>query len=73
MEERRSTHSLHGLRTSRSHPGPKPLSDISFIDEDVKTPSPDYPYDISGKNPKPRAHRATKTNTMIPLRFELDT
>ncbi|PRD35413.1 UNVERIFIED_CONTAM: hypothetical protein NCL1_11655 [Trichonephila clavipes] len=38
MEERRSIHSLHSLRSSRSHP--KQLSDISYIDEDVKTPSP---------------------------------
>lgn len=49
MEERRSVHSLHSLhslRSSRSHP--KQLSDISYIDEDVKTPSPnDYPYDIA--------------------------
>ncbi len=52
MEERRSVHSLHSLRTSRSHPGPRPLSDISFIDEEVNAPSPnDYPYDISLKNP----------------------
>lgn len=35
MEERRSVHSLHSLRTSRSHPGPRPLSDISYIDEEV--------------------------------------
>ncbi|KFM74141.1 Plasma membrane calcium-transporting ATPase 3, partial [Stegodyphus mimosarum] len=49
MEERRSVHSLHSLhslRSSRSHP--KQLSDISYIDEDVKTPSPnDYPYDMA--------------------------
>ncbi|CAL1300144.1 unnamed protein product [Larinioides sclopetarius] len=49
MEERRSVHSLHSLRSSRSHP--KQLSDISYIDEDVKTPSPnDYPYDIHKTN-----------------------
>lgn len=51
MEEKRSVHSLHSLhslRSSRSHPGNRPLSDISYIDEDVKTPSPnDYPYDLS--------------------------
>ncbi|XP_066997284.2 plasma membrane calcium-transporting ATPase 2 isoform X1 [Anabrus simplex] len=44
LEERRSVHSLHSLhslRSSRSHTGPRPLSDISYIDEDpVKTPSP---------------------------------
>jgi len=52
MEERRSVHSLHSLRTSRSHPGPRPLSDISFIDEEVNAPSlNEYPYDVSPKNP----------------------
>lgn len=44
MEEKRSVHSLHSLqslRSSRSHPGARPLSDISYIDEDpLKTPSP---------------------------------
>jgi len=44
LEERRSVHSLHSLhslRSSRSHTGLRPLSDISYIDEDpVKTPSP---------------------------------
>lgn len=35
MEERRSIHSLHSLRTSRSHPGPRPLYDISYIDEEA--------------------------------------
>lgn len=43
LEERRSVHSLHSLhslRSSRSHTGPRPLSDITYIDEDpVKTPS----------------------------------
>jgi hypothetical protein len=41
------------LRTSRSHPGPRPLSDISFIDEEVNAPSlNDYPYESAGpKNP----------------------
>jgi hypothetical protein len=34
MEERRSIHSLHSLRTSRSHPGPRPLYEISYIDEE---------------------------------------
>ncbi|XP_049805756.1 plasma membrane calcium-transporting ATPase 2 isoform X1 [Schistocerca nitens] len=42
LEERRSVHSLHSLhslRSSRSHTGPRPLSDITFIDEDtVRTP-----------------------------------
>ena len=53
MEERRSVHSLHSLRTSRSHPGPRPLSDISFIDEEVNAPSlNEYPYESAGpKNP----------------------
>jgi len=44
MEEKRSVHSLHSLhslRSSRSHPGTRPMSDISYIDEDpTKTPSP---------------------------------
>jgi hypothetical protein len=44
MEEKRSVHSLHSLqslRSSRSHPGIRPMSDISYIDEDpLKTPSP---------------------------------
>ena len=35
MEERRSIHSLHSLRTSRSHPGPRPLYEISYIDEEA--------------------------------------
>ncbi|XP_013789247.1 plasma membrane calcium-transporting ATPase 1-like, partial [Limulus polyphemus] len=42
MEEKRSVHSLHSLhslRSSRSHPGTRPLSDISYIDEEMKTPS----------------------------------
>ena len=49
LEERRSVHSLHSLhsmRSSRSHTGPwppRPLSDITYIDEDsitvAKTPS----------------------------------
>ena len=53
MEERRSVHSLQCLRTSRSHPGPRPLSDISFIDEEVNAPSlNDYPIESAGpKNP----------------------
>lgn len=52
MEERRSVHSLHSLRTSRSHPGPRPLSDISFIDEEVNAPSlNDFPYESGPKNP----------------------
>ncbi|KAL3290352.1 hypothetical protein HHI36_023694 [Cryptolaemus montrouzieri] len=42
LEERRSVHSLHSLhslRSSRSHTGPwppRPLSDITYIDEDPK-------------------------------------
>ncbi|XP_065297274.1 plasma membrane calcium-transporting ATPase 2 isoform X2 [Dermacentor albipictus] len=41
MEDQRSIHSLHSLHSSRSHPGgARPLSDISFIDEDAKSPSP---------------------------------
>lgn len=43
LEERRSIHSLHSLhslRSSRSHTGPwppRPLSDITYIDEDPAT------------------------------------
>lgn len=43
LEERRSVHSLHSLhslRSSRSHTGPwppRPLSDITYIDEDPAT------------------------------------
>ncbi|XP_069165984.1 plasma membrane calcium-transporting ATPase 2 isoform X2 [Procambarus clarkii] len=44
LEERRSCHSLHSLhsmRNSRSHQGNRPMSDISYIDEDsTKSPSP---------------------------------
>ncbi|XP_060516271.1 plasma membrane calcium-transporting ATPase 2 isoform X2 [Cylas formicarius] len=45
LEERRSVHSLHSLhslRSSRSHTGPwppRPLSDITYIDEDPANPS----------------------------------
>lgn len=37
LQERRSVRSLHSLRSSRSS---HPLSDIKYIDEDPKTPSP---------------------------------
>ncbi|CAN7988985.1 unnamed protein product, partial [Ixodes hexagonus] len=54
VEDKRSVHSvhsLHSLRSSRSHPGgTRPLSDISFIDEDGKTPS--LPSDASPGTPK---------------------
>nr|XP_053634797.1 plasma membrane calcium-transporting ATPase 2-like isoform X2 [Cherax quadricarinatus] len=44
LEERRSCHSLHSLhsmRNLRSHQGNRPMSDISYIDEDsTKSPSP---------------------------------
>merc|ERR1719209_1529136 len=44
LEERRSCHSLHSLhsmRNSRSQMGNRPMSDISYIDEDsTKSPSP---------------------------------
>ncbi|XP_037784670.1 plasma membrane calcium-transporting ATPase 2-like isoform X3 [Penaeus monodon] len=41
LEERRSCHSLHSLRISRSQQGNRPMSDISYIDEDsTKSPSP---------------------------------
>ncbi|CAL8077870.1 unnamed protein product [Orchesella dallaii] len=54
MEEKRSVHSLHSLhslRSSRSHPGLRPMSDISYIDEDpTKTPSPLTEGQKSGGN-----------------------
>lgn len=46
LEERRSVHSLHSLhslRSSRSHTGPwppRPLSDITYIDEDASKALP---------------------------------
>lgn len=44
LEERRSCHSLHSLhsmRNSRSQQGNRPISDITYIDEDsMKSPSP---------------------------------
>ncbi|XP_046405440.1 plasma membrane calcium-transporting ATPase 2 isoform X5 [Ischnura elegans] len=58
LEERRSVHSLHSLhslRSSRSHTGPRPLSDISYIDEDpVKTPSPLNDRDRSNNSSLPK-------------------
>jgi len=58
MEEKRSVHSLHSLhslRSSRSHPGLRPMSDISYIDEDPnKTPSP---LDKTGATINPFLHR----------------
>ncbi|CAG2114684.1 unnamed protein product [Medioppia subpectinata] len=66
MEERRSVHSLHSLRTSRSHPGPRPLSDISFIDEEVSAPSPiDYPYAGSGGD----THYQTTRTPVVPVSY----
>ncbi|RWS14796.1 plasma membrane calcium-transporting ATPase 1-like isoform X1 [Dinothrombium tinctorium] len=50
MEERRSVHSLHSMRTSRSHPGPRPLSDISYIDEEAKPFPSENPYDSTSKS-----------------------
>lgn len=49
MEERRSIHSMRSeLQKSRSHPGPGRIADnISYIDEEVKSPTPDSPYDLS--------------------------
>ena len=65
LEERRSVHSLHSLRSSRSHTGPRPLSDITYIDEDpVKTPSP---YNNSFNNP--RLNNSTLAPTSEPYRF----
>lgn len=34
LEEKRSEHSVHSLRSSRSQSGLRPLSDITYIDED---------------------------------------
>ncbi len=34
LEEQRSVHSLHSLRSSRSHSGLRPMSDITYIDEE---------------------------------------
>lgn len=71
MEEKRSVHSLHSLhslRSSRSHPGNRPLSDISYIDEDVKTPSPnDYPYDLQSSAKNAVANTNTTTTTTKPV------
>lgn len=67
MEERRSVHSLQALRTSRSHPGPRPLSDISYIDEEAKEPSlSEYPSEGTAaghKNPSAGANTHPHTNT----------
>lgn len=58
MEEKRSVHSLHSLhslRSSRSHPGLRPMSDISYIDEDpTKSPSPLTEGQKAGGNQFPR-------------------
>lgn len=58
LEERRSVHSLHSLhslRSSRSHTGPwppRPLSDITYIDEDPTatklSPQPPKTDDYAG-------------------------
>lgn len=57
VEDKRSIHSihsLHSLRSSRSHPSGRPLSDISFIDEDGKTPSPASDPVVAGRHPATR-------------------
>ncbi|KAI1287074.1 Plasma membrane calcium-transporting ATPase 3 [Halotydeus destructor] len=50
-QDRRSVISLHSLRTSRSNPGPRALADnLSYIDEEVASPSPECPYENSSRN-----------------------
>lgn len=62
MEERRS---IHSLRQSRSHPGPRPLYEISYIDEEgsigAKTPIRDSPEPKSfASNPNSRSSASEK-------------
>ncbi|XP_022240050.1 plasma membrane calcium-transporting ATPase 2-like [Limulus polyphemus] len=48
MEEKRSAFSFHMLRSSGNHPGLRPVSDISYIDEEVNTSSlNEHPYEQS--------------------------
>ncbi|RWS28782.1 plasma membrane calcium-transporting ATPase 3-like protein [Leptotrombidium deliense] len=61
MEERRSVHSLHSMRTSRSHPGPRPLSDISYIDEEAKPFPP--PSDPESKSKASHLHPHLNANS----------
>ncbi|XP_030748685.1 plasma membrane calcium-transporting ATPase 2 isoform X2 [Sitophilus oryzae] len=62
LEERRSVHSLHSLhslRSSRSHTGPwppRPLSDITYIDEDPAHPA-QRPKDDQRPAPSPNTLR----------------
>lgn len=68
LEERRSVHSLHSLhslRSSRSHTGPwppRPLSDITYIDED---PSATKLSPQPLKNERDE-HRLLSPNTLKP-------
>ncbi|XP_066158445.1 plasma membrane calcium-transporting ATPase 2 isoform X1 [Euwallacea fornicatus] len=63
LEERRSVHSLHSLhslRSSRSHTGPwppRPLSDITYIDEDPANPVSQRPKDDQRPVPSPNTLR----------------
>lgn len=75
LEERRSVHSYHSMRGSRSHTGPRPLSDITYIDEDpVKTPSPynnsssNIRYNHSSLSPASELHRLSPSsyNNLMP-------
>ncbi|CAG9759318.1 unnamed protein product [Ceutorhynchus assimilis] len=67
LEERRSVHSLHSLhslRSSRSHTGPwppRPLSDITYIDEDPANPA-QRPKDDQRPAPSPNTLRLPSHN-----------
>lgn len=69
LEERRSIHSLHSLhslRSSRSHTGPwppRPLSDITYIDEDP-TSTKLSPQQQSKTNDNDDHHRLLSPNTL---------
>ncbi|XP_076362615.1 plasma membrane calcium-transporting ATPase 2-like isoform X3 [Tachypleus tridentatus] len=53
MEEKRSAFSFHMLSSSGNHPGLRPVSDISYIDEEMNTSSPnEYSYEQSGSKKK---------------------
>ncbi|KAK3932602.1 Plasma membrane calcium-transporting ATPase 3 [Frankliniella fusca] len=59
LQERRSVRSLHSLRSSRSS---HPLSDIKYIDEDPKTPSP-----LSSNNTVRMVSPAAEDPHLVPL------
>lgn len=68
LEERRSVHSLHSLhslRSSRSHTGPwppRPLSDITYIDEDPANPVAQRVKDDQRPVPSPNTLRLPPHN-----------